>query len=148
MCVCVSVCACACVRGGGGGVCVHVSVCVSVLHSMSRRIIVACVCTSVFLCFVCFRLPPPHTHSVASVRRLLGLRVSVSAGDSDGHTPLWYALTGGHVDCARALLNAGAQPVDVAGGELCVCVSLCVCACMCLCPCTYVCVCVCVSVCL
>ena len=49
----------------------------------------------------------------------------VDAGDKSRHTPLHLAVMGGHVDCAKALLEAGCNPnllteKGVSGWDLCV----------------------------
>ncbi|MFI0448312.1 ankyrin repeat domain-containing protein [Actinomadura sp. 6N118] len=66
------------------------------------------------------RWPPPFAWpplSVAAtrgnaemVRLLLSYGADVNVRDSGGGTPLIWACNGEHLDCARALLQAGADP--------------------------------------
>ena len=35
---------------------------------------------------------------------------TVDIDDNDGHTPLWWAVSEGHVDCVDVLLVHGANP--------------------------------------
>ena len=52
--------------------------------------------------------------SLASLRRLIGYKADVNGVDAEGHSVLFYAAVGGNVDCARALINAGASLTPLA----------------------------------
>ena len=55
-----------------------------------------------------------RTPRMAQIEALLAEGVNPDAADNRGRTPLMFAAAGGHIECMRLLLTAGADPMHLA----------------------------------